>query len=171
MQLKSFGETLENRGGQCRVLEWTEVVRDDEWSDITRNNVQRRALYFTFPPSRWLHRVYFASTFPRTISQVRQPSTVGPILFADDTWPSEILPFTMLPVVVVFTLPRQRKVYAVAARPLFAVTRLIYRHRIVVSHTRTTCACDDVFTLNNKWTIKNLEGNFLIFNSLLYRRV
>ena len=46
MQLKSFGGT-EAASVVCQSEPRAEVVRDDEWSDITRNNVQRRALYFT----------------------------------------------------------------------------------------------------------------------------
>lgn len=108
-----------------------EVVRDDKWSGIIRNNAERVVYLPPFVSSSRLHRAILRP-FPRTISQVRS------------TLRSTFLLATRNPLLPSRKLHCRRKLHdplcfvlCITAWPLFTVTRLIYRHRFFKQVSRS----------------------------------
>lgn len=105
-----------------------EVVRDDKWSGIIRNNAERVVYLPPFVSSSRLHRAILRP-FPRTISQARQ-HYAPPFCWRHVT--RYFLPGS-------FIVDESSTILSVSctAWPLFTVTRLIYRHRFFKQVSRS----------------------------------
>lgn len=105
-----------------------EVVRDDKWSGIIRNNAERVVYLPPFVSSSRLHRAILRP-FPRTISQARQ-HYAPPFCWRHIT--RYFLPGS-------FIVDESSTILSVSctAWPLFTVTRLIYRHRFFKQVSRS----------------------------------